>query len=373
MRRDADAVVVGAGVVGLACAAALTRAGRSVIVLERHEAIARETTSRNSEVVHAGIYYPAGSLKAELCVAGRRALYERCAAHGIPHRKTGKLIVATTEAENGVLEGIQQTASANGVELLPRDGAAVAALEPQVRATAGLLSPETGIVDAHAYALSFQAEAEAGGASVVMQTELLAVEPISGGWRVDARSGAKAGGERHALETAVVVNAAGLDGTRVAEQAGFEVDACGLRLRFCKGDYFSLAASAPLRLQHLVYPVPVEAGLGVHATIDLGDRIRFGPDTEYVDAPRYDVDPGKAVAFAEAVQRYLPGVDASLLAPDYAGIRPKLAGPGEGFADFVIREESALGFPGFVNCVGIESPGLTAASAIADRVVSLVS
>lgn len=373
MSVGADVVVVGAGVVGLAVAAAASRSGRRVIVLERNEAIARETTSRNSEVIHAGIYYPAGSLKALLCVKGRRDLYQRCRERGVPHRRTGKLIVATNDEELAVLEGIQRTALANGVELEHRDAAAVRSLEPQVAAVGALLSPETGIVDAHAYSLSFQAEAESHEAMVVLRTEAVAIEESGSDWRVETRSGdPSSGGETESLVAGSVVNAAGLAGTHVAELAGFDADACGYRLHYCKGDYFSLAPSAGVSLTHLVYPVPVQAGLGTHATLDLGGRIRFGPDTEYVDDLRYDVDADKAAGFAEAVARYLPEVRADLLSPDYAGIRPKLAGPGEGFADFVIAEESARGRPGFVNCIGIESPGLTAATAIADRVVELL-
>jgi L-2-hydroxyglutarate oxidase LhgO len=370
---DADVVVVGAGVVGLAVAAAAARSGSRVIVLERNEAIAREITSRNSEVIHAGIYYPAGSLKAEMCVEGRRALYQRCRERSVPHRRTGKLIVATNDEELEVLEGIQRTARANGVELEHRDAGAVHALEPQVAAVGALLSPETGIVDAHAYSLSFQAEAEEHDAMVVLRTEAIAIEPSGQGWRVDARSRDPAGGgEVQSLHAGAVVNAAGLAGTQVAEMAGFDVDACGYRLHYCKGDYFSLAPSAGLSLEHLVYPVPALAGLGTHATLDLGGRIRFGPDTEYVDDLRYDVNAEKATGFAEAVSRYLPQVRAEMLSPDYAGIRPKLAGPGVGFADFVLAEESDRGMPGFVNCIGIESPGLTAATAIADRVAALL-
>ncbi len=367
-------VVIGAGVVGLAVAAAAARAGRSVVVLERHDGIARETTSRNSEVIHAGIYYPAGSLKAALCVAGRHALYQRCRERGVPHRRTGKLIVAADGGELAVLERIQRTAAENGVVLEDRDAAAVRRLEPDVHSAGALLSPETGIVDAHAYSLSFLAEAESHGAALVLRTEVQGIERAADVWRVLATSGGPAdAGEPFGVTAPVVVNAAGLETGRVAELAGFDLDACGYRLHYCKGDYFSLAPSAPVSLRRLVYPVPVQAGLGTHATLDLGGRIRFGPDTEYVDEIRYDVDPRKATAFAESVSRYLPAVRAEMLSPDYAGIRPKLSGPGEGFADFVLAEESARGRPGFVNCIGIESPGLTAATAIADHVLSLVA
>ena len=373
MSPDVDVVVVGAGVIGLAAAAALARCGRSVIVLERHDAVARETTSRNSEVVHAGIYYPAGSLKARLCVEGREALYQRCREHGVPHRRTGKLIVATREDELPVLERIQRAARENGVELEHRDAAGVRALEPELAALGGLLSPETGIVDAHAYALSFQAEAESLGAVVALQTEALAIEAVAGGFEVEARSGQVLGGESQRVRAAAVVNAAGLASDRVAVLTGLDVDACGYRLHYCKGDYFALAPSLGIELKHLVYPVPVQAGLGIHATLDLAGRIRFGPDTTYVDAPGYEVDAAKAKGFAEAVSRYLPAVSSADLSPDYAGIRPKLSGPGDPFADFIVAEESERGLPGLVSCIGIESPGLTAASAIAERVVSLLS
>ncbi len=374
MSIDADVVVIGAGVIGLAVAAAAARNGSSVVVLERRGGIARETTSRNSEVVHAGIYYPEQSLKASLCVAGRRALYERCRARGVAHCRTGKLIVATSDDELEVLAGIQRTARANGVELEDRSAAAVRELEPDLRAVGALLSPETGIVDAHAYSLSFQAEAESHGATVVLHTETLAIESHGDVWNVRARPGAPGlAAEPQTVTARVVVNAAGLETSHIAELAGFDVDACGYRLHYCKGDYFSLAPSAPIALRRLIYPVPAQAGLGIHATLDLGGRIRFGPDTEYVDAPCYEVNAAKAHDFAQAVSRYLPAIDAGHLSPDYAGVRPKLAGPGEGFADFVIEEESARGYAGFVNCIGIESPGLTAATAIADRVVSLVA
>jgi L-2-hydroxyglutarate oxidase LhgO len=363
--------VVGGGIVGLAAAAALARAGRSVLLLERNAEIARETTARNSEVIHAGIYYPEGSLKAALCVAGREALYPRCQALGIPHRKLGKLIVATTDDEVETLEHLQRRGTANGVPgLVLIDGAEVARREPCVHALAGLVSPETGIVDAAALSLSYAAEAEAHGAVIVRHTEVVGIERRAGDYVVVAQG---AGDERSAIACEAVVNAAGLASDTVAERAGFDVEACGYRLHLCKGDYFALAPGVPVHVSGLVYPVPAGPCLGVHATIDLGGRIRFGPDAEYVAGIDYRVDPRKTAAFAEAVRRYLPELRADWLSPDSAGVRPKLAAPGEAFRDFVVAEESEAGWPGFVNLIGIESPGLTAASAIARRVVALLT
>lgn len=371
MSRDVDVLVVGAGIVGLAAAAALARRGLRVLVAERREAIARETTSRSSEVVHAGLYYPEGSLKARLCVEGRERLYARCAERGLPHRALGKLVVATEPEELPRLEALARLGRANGapgLELL--DAAEVRRREPCVRALAALWSPRSGIVDAAALALSYLAEAEAHGAALALRTDVEALEPAGGAWRVAARG---AGGEPAALVAGWVVNAAGLAADRVAALAGVDVAAAGYRQHPCKGDWFALAPGAPLRFAHLVYPLPAGAGLGVHVTLDLGGRVRLGPDAEYVAAPRYDVDPAKAQAFADAAGRYLPGLRAEWLAPDAAGVRPKLAGPGEGFRDFVVAEESARGLPGLVDLVGIESPGLTAAPAIAERVADLVA
>jgi D-amino-acid oxidase len=371
LSRDADVVVVGGGVVGLAAAAALARAGRSLVLLERHSGFGREVSARNSQVIHAGIYYPEGSLKARLCVAGREALYARCRREGIPHRRLGKLIAACEPDEERALEALAARGAANGaprLELL--DGAAAGRREPELRARAALLSPETGIVDATALCLSFAAEAERHGALLLTRRELLEIEPISPGWRVAVRD---ADGGLARLSCAALVNAAGLESDSIAALAGFDVDACGYRLRPCKGDYFALAPGAPLRLRGLVYPLPSGAGLGVHATLDLDGRIRFGPDAEYVERPRYDVDPAKAERFAAALRRLLPRIEAGWLSPESAGVRPRLAGPGEPFRDFVVQEESAAGRPGFVNLIGIESPGLTAAPAIAALVVELLA
>ncbi|MCG8588622.1 MAG: NAD(P)/FAD-dependent oxidoreductase [Proteobacteria bacterium] len=365
-----DAVVVGAGVVGLACAAELAKAGRSVLVLERGDGVAREVTARNSQVIHAGIYYPPGSLKARLCREGRDRLYARCRERRVPHRRIGKWIVATCEAECAVLEELHARAQANGVtDLVWAEPERLQREEPGVRAVAALWSPSTGIVDAHAFAVSFQAEAEAGGAAVALRHRLLAVEPRAFGLHLEVENPT---GEREWIEAGGVVNAAGLASDRVAELVGIPVRERGEALHFCKGDYFGLAPGRSLALSHLVYPVPAQAGLGIHATLDLAGRVRFGPDTEYVAEPDYRVSAGKAAAFAASIQRYLPAVKEDWLVPDMAGVRPKLAGPGDGFRDFLVREASELGVPGWVDCIGIESPGLTAAPALARYVCELL-
>lgn len=360
---------------GLAAAAAVARAGRSVLVLEAEPGIARGVTSRNSEVVHAGIYYPADSAKTALCVAGRRALYAWCEAKRVPHRKLGKLIVATRPEEVTIVEGLRQRAVANGVEGIELIGGAdVARLEPEVVALAAVHSRETGIVDAHAFCQSLQAAAEAAGAVVLCGRRVRGLARRPHGWRVEVEIGADDAGGRvdhEAIDAGCVVDAAGLAADAVAGLAGLDVEALGWRLFPCKGDYFALAPGTRIRLSRLVYPVPQSAGLGIHATLDLAGRLRFGPDTQYVDVLDYRVEPAKADIFREAARRYLPGLSGASLVPDYAGIRPKLAGPGQGFRDFVIEEASAHGAPGFIACLGIESPGLTAALAIGDRVAAL--
>ena len=368
---DVDTVIVGAGVVGLACAARLARAGRSVIVLERNDRVGQETSSRHSGVIHAGLYYPAGSLKALTCVEGRRALYERCERLALPHAKLGKLLVAADAEEAARLETIRARGVENGAGALRMLGRAdVAAMEPRVRAVAGLWSRETGIVDAHALMDSYVAEAREHGAELALVTNVEGLSRERGGWRVHTR---RADGDAFSVAADHVVNAAGLASDRVAELAGVDVDALGYRLHPCKGDYFVLSPRLRGIASHLIYPVPVHAGLGVHITMDLGGKVTAGPDTEYVDRVRYDVDPAKAARFGQALRRFLPEVRDDDLRPDYAGVRPKLQGPGEPFADFVIEEASANGAPGLVNLIGIESPGLTASAAIADRVLALLS
>ena len=365
-----DALVIGAGAVGLACAADLAHRGRSVVVVERHGRIGQETTSRNSGVIHAGLYYPTGSLKARLCVEGRELLYARCAREGLPHRRCGKLVVATDDAERAKLEAILAQARINGAgDVRLVDAVELARLEPAVRAIAGLLSPATGIVDAHALVDSYRREAESHGALLALDHAVTALVRNPGGWQIVATSG---GGERAELAATWVVNSAGLHASRVAELAGLSVDALGYRQRPCKGDYFRLSARHARIATHLIYPVPVHAGLGVHITFDLDGKVTAGPDTEYIDELRYDVDPAKAARFGAALRRYLPDVADEDLTPDYAGIRPKLQGPGEPFRDFVVEEASAHGAPGLINLLGIESPGLTASEAIARVVGELI-
>lgn len=358
---DVTAVVVGAGVVGLACAQTLAARGHAVVVLERHERFGVEASSRNSEVVHAGIYYPAGSLKATLCARGNRSLYAWCAERNVPHRRLGKLIVATAPEEEAKLAEILQRAEANGLtSLRPLSPAQVRELEPHVRASAALFSPDTGIVDSHALMASLLADAEAHGCSVAWRHRFHAVQPVAGGYRVAALD--EAGGATE-ITTRWLVNSAGLEAERVAALAGFDVSACGYRLHYARGHYFRVHPRKRHLARHLIYPTPAQAGLGIHVTLDLAGGIRLGPDVQYLpdNVQDYDVSEALRDAFHAAASRYLDGLEPDDLAPDMAGIRPKLQGPGEPVRDFVIAEESARGMCGWVNLVGIESPGLTCA------------
>jgi len=367
-----DVVVIGAGVVGLAIAARLASDRRSVLVLERETGIARGVTSRNSEVIHAGIYYPADSLKAAACVDGRAQLSAWCASRRVDHRRTSKLIVATESSEVATLESLFARGRANGVARLEMiDTAACRRLEPAVRAHAAIHSPDTGIVDAHGFCASLLAEAESKGAILAVAKQVVGLSRGAAGWRLDVIAADGSGAETIAAD--VVVDAAGLEADRIAALAGIDVEALGLRQHPCKGDYFVLAPGHAVQASRLIYPVPQQAGLGIHLTLDLAGRPRFGPDATYVeDRAGFEVDASKAVVFGEAVARYLPDLADVTLVPDYAGIRPKLAGPGEAFRDFVVEEGSDWGAPGFVGCLGIESPGLTAALALAERAARIV-
>ena len=360
--ESVDCVVVGAGVVGLAVARRLAQAGREVLLLEAAEAIGTGISSRNSEVIHAGIYYPAGSLMARACVAGRRALYLYCKSHGVAHRACGKLIVATTEEEAGRLAQIKARAETNGVEDMRLLTAAEAqVLEPALRCTAALHSPHTGIVDSHGFMLSLQGELEAVGGMVVFHSPLLSARPEAGGLAISV-----GGAEPMELFCHTLVNAAGLHAPALARLIeGMPANRIP-GAWYAKGNYFTLTGRAPF--SRLIYPVPVPGGLGVHLTIDLGGQAKFGPDVEWVDELDYRVDPRRSEVFYAAVRRYWPGLPDDALAPGYAGIRPKTVPPGAPAQDFVIQGPAEHGVAGLVNLFGIESPGLTASLALSEEV-----
>lgn len=360
-----DCVVIGAGVVGLAIGRAVAARGLEVIVLEAAQGIGTGISSRNSEVIHAGIYYPKASLKARLCVEGRERLYAYCQERNIPARRVGKFIVATSEAQDGELDAIQNRARDNGVKRIERWTAAqVAAVEPGVRCRSALFSPDTGIVDTHALMLALRGDLEASGGWVAVESPVVGLSPSRDGFEVCA------GGREPVTITAKrVINAAGLNAAGIAALLGASVAARLPKTFLAKGNYFSLSGlKAPFR--HLIYPVPVPGGLGTHATIDLQGAVRFGPDVEWVDGLDYAVDPARAASFYEAIRAYWPALPDGALRPDYAGIRPKIGGPGEPAKDFYIAFPDASGIPGYVHLAGIESPGLTASLAIAAHVVA---
>ena len=364
MAESLECAVIGAGVVGLAVARALALAGHEVVVLEAASAIGTGTSSRNSEVIHAGIYYTPGSLKARLCREGRDRLYRYLGEHGVAHRRCGKLIVATTEDEIAQLCAVEAKALANGVADLRWLSAAEAlTLEPALACVAALISPSTGILDSHAYMLSLQGEAEDHGAAIAL------CSPVIGGGVADHGIRLSIGGpEPMALLCNTVVNCAGLEAQRVAAAITGVPPATIPALHLVKGSYFALTGRAPF--SRLVYPVPGVAGLGIHYTCDLGGQGRFGPDVEWVHTVDYNVDLRRAAGFYAAIRRYWPDLPDDALHPDYAGIRPKVQAPGDAqAADFIIQGPEVHGVPGLVNLYGIESPGLTASLAIADAVV----
>jgi L-2-hydroxyglutarate oxidase LhgO len=360
-----DAVVIGAGVVGLAVARALALQGREVLVLEAAEAIGTGTSARNSEVIHAGMYYAPGSLKAQLCVQGKQMLYAYCAERGMGHQRCGKLIVATDAGQLAQLESIRAQAISNGVDdLVLLDRAAARALEPQLECTGALLSPSTGIVDSHALMLALLGDLENAGGILALNSPLALMESAQAAIILEAVDGTR-------LQARTVVNAAGLQAPALARRCA------GLDARFvptpyfAKGNYFTLAGHAPFT--HLIYPAPQAAGLGVHLTLDLGGQAKFGPDVQWVDSPDdLVVDPARGDAFYAEVRKYWPGLPDGALQPGYAGIRPKIQAPHEAAKDFLIQGPAVHGVPGLVNMFGMESPGLTSCLALGEYVARMV-
>ena len=361
-----DSVVIGAGVVGLAVARALALQGREVMVLEQEHLIGCGTSSRNSEVIHAGIYYPHGSLKATLCVQGKAMLYAYCAERGLPHRRCGKLIVATSGEQVPQLQSILARARANGVaDLVKLDAHDAKALEPALHCVAALLSPSTGIVDSHAFMLSLQGDLENAGGLVALGSRVSSAQCSAEGIVIRTDDGTE-------LMASTVVNAAGLYAPAVASRfEGFPTDKLPQAF-YAKGNYFTLSGRSPF--SRLIYPVPEAAGLGVHLTIDLGGQAKFGPDVQWVDSPEdLVVDPSRGDAFYAEVRKYWPGLEDGALQAGYAGIRPKISGPHDAASDFMIQGPEQHGVPGLVNLFGIESPGLTSALAISERVLQALS
>lgn len=357
-------LVIGAGVIGLAVARAAARAGHEVIVAEAAGQIGTGTSSRNSEVIHGGIYYPTGSVRARHCVAGRRMLYDYCESHGIPFRKCGKLIVATKPADTAKLETLLKLGRANGVENLhPIEAAEAKGLEPALSCVAALHSPETGIVDSHRYMLALQGELEDAGGAIAFNTPVERIVRAGSGWEMWF-----GGAEPGALPVDAVVNAAGHGAQALARATEGFPAARVPKLVFAKGNYFQYAGRPAF--SRLIYPAPVEGGLGTHVTLDLAGRMRFGPDVEWVDALTYEVDGRRADSFYASIRTYWPALPDGSLVPDYCGIRPKLTGPGEPPVDFLIEGPAEHGLRGLVHLFGIESPGLTCALSLADDVVA---
>src|SRR6202142_1353974 len=355
-------LVIGAGVVGLAVSRAAARKGHDVVVAEAANAIGTGISSRNSEVIHAGMYYATGTLRGRHCVRGRRMLYEFCASHGVPHRKCGKLIVATNAAELDKIQAIAVQGGINGVEGLELIGGnAARAMEPELACIGALHSPETGIIDGHAYMLALRGDLEDAGGAIAFNTKVMGAARKGGQWQVVF--GGSSGGE---FSFDAVANCAGLGAQSVARAFDDYPATRVPRLGLAKGNYFTFAGKPAF--SRLIYPTPIVGGLGVHVTLDLAGRMRFGPDVEWVAQENYDVDPARAALFYERVRTYWPGLPNGSLAPDYSGIRPKLSGPGEPQGDFLIDAPAQHGLPGLVQMFGIESPGLTSSLSLGEEV-----
>ncbi len=362
-----DLLIIGAGVVGLAVAAELSKQfnDKSLVLLEQHSKFGQETSSRNSEVIHSGIYYPTGSLKAKLCVEGNQRLYQFCREWEIPHKRLGKLIIARDENEIPALESILAQGRKNGVtdlELLDRDQ--ITKLEPNIRAVSAILSPSTGIIDSHKLMLRLEWMALAQGAIVAYNHKVIGVDSTGNGYCVTYRNPA---GQLESIHCRWLINCAGLNSDQIFSLLGMNVDDIGYRIYPCKGEYFSVSNTKSALVTRLIYPPPLKdlKGLGIHATKTLDGRLRFGPNAFYVETLDYDVNEDHAQEFYKAANTYLPFLEFTDLQPDMAGIRPKIQGPGDPVRDFIVCHEVDRGFEGLINLIGIESPGLTSSLALA--------
>ncbi|SEL56665.1 L-2-hydroxyglutarate oxidase LhgO [Colwellia chukchiensis] len=362
-----DVLVVGAGVVGLAIAAKLSKHYPQLLIVEKNLSFGEETSSRNSEVIHAGLYYPEHSLKARLCVEGKQLLYQYCQQRHIPHKKLGKLLVANGKAEEAALANILNQAQRNGVhDLMWQTRAQLKRSTPELSASIALLSPSTGIIDVHSYMQSLLAEIESNGGTYACQSEVYSVQANRQGFTVQLHSQ----GEEISIQCAILINCAGLHATRVAKTIEAMPSQYIPTIHYCRGHYFSYHTKSPF--QQLIYPIPSANGLGIHASLNTADQLKFGPDTQYINQLDYHVDLELKAKFVAAIRQYFPNLDASKLQPDYAGIRPKLQAENEGFKDFLIQDSNEHGVNGLINLFGIDSPGLTSSLAIARYVEGLV-
>jgi len=370
--NDADITIIGAGVVGLAIAEKISGSYKNVFVIEKHNSFGQETSSRNSEVIHAGIYYPQDSLKAKLCVAGKVLLYEYCEKYDIPFKRCGKLIVATSEEEIPVIEGVRETALRNGVDdLIVIDRDEIAEMEPAIFALKALYSPSTGIIDSHSLMKQYETNILNNGGQIVYGSEVIAIRRIDKGYEITLND---ADGMIYSFSSAIVINSAGLESDIVAGMAGIKDKS--LKIMFCKGEYFRINPPKNRLLNKLIYPVPHPKleHIGVHVTVDIAGGVKLGPDVKYLESNVYDyrLTPSKQEAFFLAAKKFLPFLEFDDIAPEMAGIRPKLQKPGEQIRDYYIMEESGRGYPGFINLIGMESPALTSSIAIAGYVYNMV-
>jgi L-2-hydroxyglutarate oxidase LhgO len=369
---DADITIIGAGVVGLAIAEKLSELYGNVFVIEKHQTFGQETSSRNSEVIHAGIYYRKNSLKAKLCVEGKNLLYDYCKKNEVPYNNCGKLIVATSEDEVSIIKGIRQTAVGNGVEdLIELNKEQIAEMEPNIYALRALYSPSTGIVDTHSLMKSFETHTLNNGASIAYGSEVKSIKKIKNGYEISLLDSDKLS---FSFTSEIVINSAGLTSDKVSEMAGMSDE--NLKILFCKGEYFRLKSPKNKLIKRLVYPVPHKnmEGIGIHVTIDIGGGVKLGPDVTYLQSNTYDykLSSFKQESFFKSARKFLPFLEYDDIAPEMAGIRPKIQKPGENEKDFYIMEEKDKGYPGFINLIGMESPGLTSSIAIANYVNNLI-